>query len=201
LSSGDVLGAEHQRPRGLIVLETGALVAETMAPSGNRAVLGVLGPGDICGEHLLLNDSDRWPRRGRPHPMLPQYRALLPSRVRVIAEADLTTALAAERDAAAWLASRLAGRVADAQRALAMTLSLRLADRTAELLGGLARAWGSRSPSGVRIELPLTQDDLAAMLGATRESVNRTLRALHRSGRIARSGRSYVVRPVEEAFP
>src|SRR5439155_1704336 len=94
---------------------------------------------------------------------------------------------------AAWLAASMASRLAEAQRALARSLSLGARERTLELLRTLAGRWGRPSPDGLVVDVPLTQDDMAAMLGLARESVNRALRALHRTGAVRRSGRSYVL--------
>ncbi|HZC06727.1 MAG TPA: helix-turn-helix domain-containing protein, partial [Ktedonobacterales bacterium] len=39
----------------------------------------------------------------------------------------------------------------------------------------LAETSGTRMPDGIRIEMKLTQSDLAAMVGASRESVNKVM--------------------------
>lgn len=59
----------------------------------------------------------------------------------------------------------------------------------------LAERLGHLVPGGIAIGVPLTQDDLAAMVGASRESTNRALRVLVERGRllVPRRGR-YVVR-------
>ena len=62
------------------------------------------------------------------------------------------------------------------------------------LLALSSRTFGSPSDLSDRVGVPLTQEDLAAMLGVTRESVNRALRGLERAGAIRRVGRSYTVR-------
>jgi CRP-like cAMP-binding protein len=61
------------------------------------------------------------------------------------------------------------------------------------VLEDLAAAHGRTHPGGVTIRLPLTQDLLASMVGATRESVNRAIADLERLGLVRRSGLRYVL--------
>jgi CRP-like cAMP-binding protein len=65
--------------------------------------------------------------------------------------------------------------------------------RALRALFDLARTHGHASPQGVRIRIPLPQETVAWMVGATRESVNRTLRTLEADGSIRRSGGRYVL--------
>jgi CRP-like cAMP-binding protein len=71
----------------------------------------------------------------------------------------------------------------------------RIADRLATRLDDLAVRFGRPVPGGRSLELPLTQEHLAGLTGATRESVNRALAELAAAGRVQRSRGRYVVRP------
>ena len=66
--------------------------------------------------------------------------------------------------------------------------------RVAKKLLELAAAHGVQRPDGTLLELPLTQEGLANMVGVTRESVNRHLSTLRRQGVIAREGRRFLIR-------
>ncbi len=66
--------------------------------------------------------------------------------------------------------------------------------RVAKKLLELAAAHGVQRPEGTLLELPLTQEGLANMVGVTRESVNRHLSTLRRLGVIAREGRRFLIR-------
>jgi CRP-like cAMP-binding protein len=71
----------------------------------------------------------------------------------------------------------------------------RIADRLGTRLDDLAVRFGRPVPGGRILELPLTQEHLAGLTGATRESVNRALAELAAAGRVHRSRGRYVVRP------
>jgi CRP-like cAMP-binding protein len=63
----------------------------------------------------------------------------------------------------------------------------------AKRLVELAADHGTPDGAGTRIELSLTQDELASWTGATRETVSRALRLMRRLGWIATDHRSITV--------
>ena len=194
LQAGQVLVPEGQRPPSIWVVEAGALSLGMTTRSGTRILLDIAGPGDVVGEQALIDLDD-------PHapvedgPPLPECRALTATRVLDLSPTDVANALGRDAALSEWFATSLARRVINLHRSLARGLSLRLPDRTLDLLLALSsRTFGSPSDLSDRVGVPLTQEDLAAMLGVTRESVNRALRGLERAGAIRRVGRSYTVR-------
>ena len=66
--------------------------------------------------------------------------------------------------------------------------------RLAKKLLELAASHGVPRPDGVLLDLPLTQEALANMVGVTRESANRHLSALRRRGVVSRDGRRFLIR-------
>ena len=94
-----------------------------------------------------------------------------------------------------WLYAALARRTRTLQRALTRALSLPVRDRVLDALTELAALRGCSLSSGLWVLVPLSQEDLGAMVGATRESVNRAIRQLVRDGAVRRWNDAYVVRP------
>jgi CRP-like cAMP-binding protein len=70
--------------------------------------------------------------------------------------------------------------------------------RLAKKLLELAEKYGRPAPQGTIIRLRLTQRDLASMIGATRESVNKHLQSFRAQGMISVDGRSISVRDTEK---
>ena len=153
---------------GAWIVRSGALFLESVDPEGRRLVLDVLGPGDLVG--------------GLPGvPAEASARAVLGSRL-------VPAGPAALRDGLARRARRAAR--------IAVTLAWdRVPQRIAVRMDDLATRFGRPVPGGLRIDLPLSHDDIAGLTGTTRESVSRSLARLARSGRIAGGRGSYVVRP------
>ncbi|HEY3265165.1 MAG TPA: Crp/Fnr family transcriptional regulator, partial [Actinomycetota bacterium] len=86
------------------------------------------------------------------------------------------------------IAARLHRTSAALEDAMAADLPSRVVGRLREL----ADDHGVPGPNGVRLRVPLTQDELARMVGASRESVNRTVGALAARG-VVRSGGGRIV--------
>jgi len=150
------------------VLHSGALLASAVSDDGHVLALDVLGPGDLVGEP----DGA---------PALHGVTALGPGRMRV-----------AETTEAAGLAAARARRLTVLASDLAW---LDVCSRIEGRLLDLASRFGRPVPGGTLVSLPLTQEDLAALSGTSRESANRALRDLQRRGRVASATRGrYVVR-------
>jgi CRP/FNR family transcriptional regulator, cyclic AMP receptor protein len=175
------------------VVLTGAVMLSCAPAPGRRAVTAVLGPGGLFGASPFGEPPSAFAADAmcRHH----DIEALVDSSV-LLSEAS-RLARAAEMDAATaiWLAECLYRRLAAAERRLAVTLGLPVAHRVMAVLLDLAATHGRPVRAGTLIDLPLTQDLLAAMVGATRESVNRALRSPWLAGRVKRLGGRYVVTP------
>jgi len=90
----------------------------------------------------------------------------------------------------------LCGRLRQVNAALEEMALLDLPTRLGRLLLRLGREWGNRTPRGLRIEVKLSQKDLAILVGASREKVNRQLREWEEAGAIGKDlGRLVIVRP------
>jgi CRP/FNR family transcriptional regulator len=93
----------------------------------------------------------------------------------------------------------LAGRLRKCA-ALVEDLSLHEVDqRLAKFLAGEARARGTRTGAGVVLEMPLTNQQVAARIGSVREVVSRALARLQKNGLIIVDGRQITI-PDEEAL-
>jgi CRP-like cAMP-binding protein len=182
---GEVLIREGDEHQSWHLVHSGAVALSCTSSSGHRSILAVLGPGDLLPPPFL---DRQLPRRGPP-----EARALIASTVHVIPSSVLDRLVRIDGAVAAWVCSRLRRHADRFQEALEGTLGLRVRERVLRALFDLARTHGHASPQGVRIRIPLPQETVAWMVGATRESVNRTLRTLEADGSIRRSGGRYVL--------
>jgi CRP/FNR family cyclic AMP-dependent transcriptional regulator len=151
------------------VVRHGALLMELVDPEGHRLALDLLGPGDLVGGPAAWTADA-------------SVRALVTSGL-FPAPIALRDGLARRSRRAAWLACSVAWD--------------RIADRLAARLDDLADRFGRPIPGGRCLELPITQEHLAGLTGATRESVNRALAELAAAGRVERSRGRYVIRSAE----
>ena len=203
VARGDVLVREGERSESLWFVETGVLTSSVTAPSGRRGIIEIHPAGALAGDALPPSAERGAQQRTRDSSpnvadalpqILPELRAVLPSRLLVVSAQGLQRALGRDPALAEWFADRLSERLDGLARRLAASLTMPVTERLASLLTDLACEHGRRGPTGTLIELPLDQDTLAQMVGATRESINRAIRGLREEGFLSRKGRTYCVR-------
>jgi CRP-like cAMP-binding protein len=87
----------------------------------------------------------------------------------------------------------VAGRLHRTRTALEEALACDIAGRVAGRLRDLVADHGVAEAGGVRLGVPVTQDELARMVGVSRETVNRTVGALAARGLVRSAPRSIVI--------
>ena len=98
-------------------------------------------------------------------------------------------------DLAANVVRVLSAQIADRELAVAIALEPRVERRLLLKLRQLAERWGRVTPDGIRLDLRLTHQELANMVGAVRESVTIALGRLASAGEIEVRNRTLLIRP------
>ena len=179
-AGANVLVAE-QPGEAVYVILAGSVKVHAIRPDGTEVVLAVLGAGEILGE-MSASDS-----LGRSASVV----ALEETKVLWIDRRTFRASVAGSTTLSANLAEVLSKRVRLANARLISLASLDVPGRVASQLLSLAREYGQEGPEGVRIPMRLTQADLAALVGASRVSVNQALGQFRKRGAIsvAKDGR------------
>lgn len=172
----------------LWVVVDGSLELGVVGADGRRFVAAHVPPGEAVGFIPLLDG------RGAIH----DAHAIAPTTMLRIPKADFLAAMQADVELlqAVLLLILERGRRLNEWRAEATMRPL--ASRLARALGSLAAAFGT--PDGGRegaIVLRLTQDDLAAMVGVTRQALNPEIKALERKGLLELAYGRVILRDVQ----
>jgi CRP/FNR family transcriptional regulator, cyclic AMP receptor protein len=149
---------------------------------GDEAVLAIVGPGDLFGEMALLDSG----------PRSATVVALEPVETATLSRADFLAFLHRSPAAVDGLLAALAQTIRQMDEGVGDLMFLDLQGRLAKKLLELAEAHG-RQVNGTEIQISLTQEDLAGMIGATRASVNQALGFYEERGAITRRGRRIVI--------
>ena len=160
----------HQDMPGtmMYMIETGSVRVISIGRTGQELTLNVLGPGEIFGELSILDGQQR----------SATAITLVPTVVWLLSQADLKEFMSKYPPVNQAMIQILVERVrATARRLEAMTFQDVLGRLAFELLS-LADRSGQPYEQGIEITIPLTQVDLASMVGATRESVNKAVSVL-----------------------
>ncbi len=157
----------------LFVVQSGRIAIAERAPDGRESVLAVLEEGSLFGELPLFDDA----------PRSADARALVESEVIVLGYALVRTVLEEHPQALWYVVRLLTQRLRATNEALADAVFLDVPARTAKRLLELAG-------EADEFKLPVTQEELAAMVGASRERVNKALALFTRLGWLEMKGRS-----------
>ena len=185
---GQALFSQGDLGERVFLVEEGWVTIRSSSPDGDEMVLNVRGPGELLGEMSIL---DRAPRSAAAVAVGDVTALVAPagSIARVIA-----TDAEAANDVVRVLLRRL--RESDIQR-LEFTVFATVT-RVARRLLDLAERFGQPGPDGTRVELPLSQEELATWCGASREATAKALRTLRELGAIATARRTVTVTDEDE---
>jgi CRP-like cAMP-binding protein len=174
LRRGDVLFTEGAIPEHLYVVEDGRIAIAQKSDDGRESVFALMERGELFGEMGLLDGLGR----------SAEARALEPSQIVEIPYSPVR-AVFEERPELLWgVVALLAGRLRSMDAQLADSVFLDVTGRTAKRLLELA---GEQD----EFLLPITQEELAGMVGASRERVNKAIASFVRLGWIDQSDRRY----------
>lgn len=150
----------------LFIIVSGEVKISLPSDTGEEAILATLRPGDVFGELALLDGA---PRSASATALGPTETVILPrDRFR-----ELIANEAGVRDA---LLASIAGELRRLTTHVEELHFLDITGRLAAHLVRLAREGGmTLADGGIRLRTNLTQGDLAAMVGCTRQSVNKLL--------------------------
>lgn len=179
---GGPLFLEGEIADRVFLVESGWVTLRTTGPEGDEMILGLRGPGEVVGEMSALDGA--------------------PRSATAIAVDDLETTVVSA-SAMASLIDRDAAVAGDLLRVMARRLreagsdrfefmALDALARVARRLLDLADRFGAPGDDGgTRVELPLSQEELASWVGASREATVKALRTLREIGAIT-TGRRVV---------
>lgn len=174
LVRGDVLFGEGSEADAMYLVTEGRIAISNKSFDGRESVVALMETGDLFGEMSLFDGGGR----------SAEARALETSRIVVIPYAPVRS-LWERRPEMLWqVVSMLSRRLRATDEALADSFFLDVTGRTAKHLLDLAGG-------ADRFEIPVTQEELAGMVGASRERVNKAISSFVRLGWIEQDDRSY----------
>jgi CRP-like cAMP-binding protein len=168
----------------LYIISTGQVKISVDTAEGREVTLAILEAGEFFGELSLLDDLPR----SATATALTQTEVVLLSRARFLATVKSHPPIARE------VLATLGRRLRHADTLIEDIVQKDAPTRVARQLLALAAEHGMPTGEGVEVRIPLTQQELAAMAGVTRETMNKVLRAYLVKGWISYEGRRLTVR-------
>jgi CRP/FNR family cyclic AMP-dependent transcriptional regulator len=187
LRKGDSLFREGEEGNSLYLITAGKIKIVRQSRGGDEMILAVLSAGDFCGEMALLDGMSR----------SADAVAVEETHLFGLNRKDFIAYVMNNETAVKAILSALSKRLRKADDFLEDIFFLNVASRLAKKLIELSMSNGFREGGNGPIKLSITQKDLAGMIGATRESVNKELRALREKNLIDLSGNNIVIDDLE----
>jgi len=183
LNRGERLFSEGDDGDKLYIILEGKIKLTKAAPDGRENLLSVHGPGEMFGELSLFD----------PIPRTSSANAVTSARLAGIAHDEMRTWLSSRPEVAMHLLQALAQRLRRINDVKADLVFTDVPGRVAKALLDLADRFGVMTPEGVQVNHDLTQEELAQLVGASRETVNKALADFTARGWIQLAAKSVLV--------
>ena len=165
----------------MYIIREGRVKVTKLSEDGREKILAFFEVGHFVGDMALL---DRAPRSA-------SVKALTPVRVLALSRADFTGLIRKSPDLAIAVIRELSGRLRAVNDQASALSFQRVKDRTKGLLVRLAK---DEAPDGVHLLTPaLTHQQIADMIGTSRETVTRVVKDLKGAGWLDQDGKRYLV--------
>lgn len=184
---GQIVFHEGDPSDRAVVILRGRVKVSCLTEEGREVLLGVRAPGDLLGELSVLDGEPR----SATATALEQLDVLL------VPADGFRGFLEAHPRATMAVLETVAGRLRDADRKRIEFAALDTVGRVARRLVEMAGEFGRMEAEGVRIALPLSQQELAGWTGASREAVSKALGALRSRGWIETYRRGITVHDLD----
>ena len=165
MERGDVLFHEGDQGDKLYVIVEGKIKLGRTSADGRENLLAILGPGEMFGELSLFD----------PGPRTATATAIAETQILGLSNEQLQRFITARPYVAGTLLAALARRLRRTNENLADLVFTDVPGRVAKALLDLSRRFGRPVENGVMVAHDLTQEELAQLVGASRETVNKAL--------------------------
>ena len=183
LSRGATLFYEGDPGDQLYFIVSGKMKLGRTASDGRENLVAVMGPGEIFGEMALFD----------PSPRSTSATAVSETRLDGLKHENLRKVIQRSPEVSAQLLQALARRLRRTNENLADLVFSDVPGRVAKALLDLADRFGRPATDGILVAHELTQEELAQLVGASRETVNKAL-ARHGRRRLSHGMREGCVR-------
>ena len=183
LSRGEHLFMEGDDGDALYVVIEGKMKLTRAAADGRENLLSVVGPGEMFGELSLFD----------PRPRTSSASAVTDAALASLKHEALIPWLRERPDVSLHMLRQLARRLRRANDVNADLVFTDVPGRVAKNLLDLAERFGNQEPDGLHVHHDLTQEELAQLVGASRETVNKALADFAARGWLQISARSVLI--------
>ncbi len=183
ISKGGILFKEGDEGEHVYVIVDGKLKLGTSSGDGRENLLSILGPGEMFGELSLFD----------PGPRTSTATAVTDAKLLSLSHEKLIPWLGENPNVSLQLLARLAQRLRRTNEAVGDLVFSDVPGRVAKALIDLGARFGKQTDEGLFVHHDLTQEELAQLVGASRETVNKALADFAGRGWLRLDGRAVLI--------
>lgn len=187
VAKGQELFREGEPGDHLYLILEGKVKLGHGSPDGRESLMAILGPGEMFGELSLFDPGLR----------TSTATALTDATVLGLGNEQLMPLLEGRPEVAAALLQALARRLRRTNEAMADLVFSDVPGRVAKALMELGEKFGQLTPDGLLVTHDMTQEELAQLVGASRETVNKALAEFGHRGWIKLESRQVLITDVD----
>jgi CRP-like cAMP-binding protein len=187
VAKGEIIFQEGEPGDRMYVILEGKVKLGQSSNDGRESLLAILGPGEMFGELSLFDPGQR----------TSTATALTDAVILALSNEQLRPWLAGRPEVAAALLQALARRLRRTNEAMADLVFSDVPGRVAKALMDLGEKFGEVTSEGLMVTHDMTQEELAQLVGASRETVNKALADFAQRGWIRLESRQVMILDVE----
>jgi len=187
-SKGEIIFREAAYPSGIFYIIDGKVKKYKVDKDGREQIIYVANQGEILGYHAILSD-DRYPDSAS---------ALEKSRIAFIPREDFLITLQQSEVLSKRLLKTLSHEFAVLVNSISVFAQKSVRERLALQLIVLREKYKVNFQPGMQVEINISRDDLASIVGTARESVVRILTEFKEAGILKTKGRKIIVGDVNQ---
>jgi CRP/FNR family transcriptional regulator len=169
---GTVIFFEGEPGEAVYFIKSGKVKLYKCDEEGREYILNIFQDGDVIAEAVLFG--------GGPYPATAE--AVEDSTVCVIKNRDLEDLIRKNPEIALRVIKIMSARLRESKEQIRNLAFRDTYDRTACMLHKICLDYGQKTPRGIEVELPFTRQELAALVGTSRETVTRVLSSMKKDG-------------------
>jgi CRP/FNR family cyclic AMP-dependent transcriptional regulator len=187
IAKGSILFKEGDDGEHLYIIIDGKLKLGTSSGDGRENLLSILGPGEMFGELSLFD----------PGPRTSTATAVTDAKLLSLSHEKVIPWLKQNPEVSLQLLTRLSQRLRRTNEAVGDLVFSDVPGRVAKALIDLGDRFGKTTPEGLLVNHDLTQEELAQLVGASRETVNKALADFAGRGWLKLDGRSVLIADID----
>lgn len=185
LARGQVVFRQGEPADSIYLVKAGKLKLVRVTGEGREAILDVVGPGEVLGETALFREEAQ----------SCAAVALEETSLCCFGRPQFETLIQKNPSLALNMIGYLGRRLHESRQEMGDAAGASVRERVLRLMRRLAEKYGRTAPHATVIELEITQQELADMVGASRVMVGNVLKELNELGVVSRHGRRYLLKP------